>query len=78
MTKQLMITAAAAALLLLSRLAPRLAWPVRAFERAWIGIAPLPLAGFLALYVALLIVMKKMAAVVPLPRFLSSDARGAR
>ena len=43
----------AAALLLLSRLAPRLAWPVRAFERAWIGIAPLPLAGFLALWLFL-------------------------
>ncbi len=40
-------------------------------------LGQLALAGFLALYVALLIVMKKMAAVVPLPRFLS-DARGAR
>lgn len=40
-------------LLVLSRIAPRPAWPLGAFERAYLGIAPLPLAGFLALWLFL-------------------------
>jgi hypothetical protein len=40
-------------LLVLCRIAPRPAWPLGAFERAYLGIAPLPLAGFLALWLFL-------------------------